>query len=208
MSVRVLLATSNPGKLREYRALATAGGGPGSNIDLALLPDFASFPAFEEAAPTFAENAAGKALHYSRFAHELVLAEDSGLVVPSLGGAPGPRSARYGGPGATDQDRVKKLLRELDNRFGSERQARFVAVAALAREGNALAIFSDFVEGVLTREPQGNSGFGYDPIFLFEPLGKTFAELAPEEKNRYSHRARAFGKVAAFLESRESGLLL
>ena len=203
-AVKLLLATSNPGKLREYRALA----GPGAEIALDLLPDFASLPPFEETAPTFAENAAGKALHYSRFTGELLLAEDSGLVVPALGGAPGPLSARWAGPDATDADRVRKLLEELKDRPTSERGARFVSVAALARRGEAVAIFSDFVEGVLTPEPQGGDGFGYDPIFLFEPLGRTFAELTVEEKNLYSHRARAFRKVVAFLRSRRSGLLL
>ena len=203
-AVKLLLATSNPGKLREYRALA----GPGAEIALDLLPDFASLPPFEETAPTFAEHAAGKALHYSRFTGELLLAEDSGLVVPALGGAPGPLSARWAGPDATDADRVRKLLEELKDRPTSERGARFVSVAALARRGEAVAIFSDFVEGVLTPEPQGGDGFGYDPIFLFEPLGRTFAELTVEEKNLYSHRARAFRKVVAFLRSRRSGLLL
>ena len=203
-AVKLLLATSNPGKLREYRALA----GPGAEIALDLLPDFASLPPFEETAPTFAENAAGKALHYSRFTGELLLAEDSGLVGRALGGAPGPLSARWAGPDATDADRVRKLLEELKDRPTSERGARFVSVAALARRGEAVAIFSDFVEGVLTPEPQGGDGFGYDPIFLFEPLGRTFAELTVEEKNLYSHRARAFRKVVAFLRSRRSGLLL
>ncbi len=203
-AVKLLLATSNPGKLREYRVLA----GPAAEIALDLLPDFASLPGFEETAPTFAENAAGKAFHYSRFTDELLLAEDSGLVVPALGGAPGPLSARWAGPDATDADRVRKLLDEMKDRPTSERGARFVSVAALARQGEAVAIFSDFVEGVLTREPQGAGGFGYDPIFLFEPLGRTFAELTVEEKNLYSHRARAFRKVLAFLRSRESGLLL
>ena len=202
--VSVLLATSNPGKLREYRTLTGVDG----EISLDLLPGFASLPVFEETAPTFAENAAGKALHYSRLAEELVLAEDSGLVVPALGGAPGPLSARWAGPTATDADRVRKLLDELEHRPASERHARFVSVAALARRGEAVAIFSDFVEGVLTQEPRGAGGFGYDPIFLFEPLGRTFAELTLEEKNRYSHRARAFRKVTSFLRSRESGLLL
>jgi non-canonical purine NTP pyrophosphatase (RdgB/HAM1 family) len=203
-AVKVLLATSNPGKLREYRVLA----GPGEEIALDLLPDFSSLPSFEETAPSFAENAAGKALHYSRFTSELLLAEDSGLVVPALGGAPGPLSARWAGPDASDADRVRKLLEEMKDRPTSERGARFVSVAALARQGEAVAIFSDFVEGVLTRAPQGAGGFGYDPIFLFEPLGRTFAELSVEEKNLYSHRARAFGKVMAFLRSRAKGLLL
>lgn len=204
MSAKVLLSTSNPGKLREYVRLASAAGG----IELEPLPGFDSLPSFEENAPTFAENAAGKAIHYSRFAQGLVLAEDSGLVVPALGGAPGPRSARYGGPGATDADRVRKILQELDGRPANERGARFVAVIALAREGETVALFSDFVEGTLTDRPSGSSGFGYDPIFLFEPLGKTFAELTMEEKNRYSHRSRAFAKAAAFLNSRQSGLLI
>jgi len=202
--VKVLLATSNAGKLREYRALTPSGSG----IELALHPSFHSLPPFQEDAPTFAVNAVGKAIYYSRSASGLVMAEDSGLAVESLGGAPGPRSARYGGPGATDADRVKKLLAELAGHPASERQARFISMVALAREGEAVAIFSDFVDGVLTPEPRGHSGFGYDPIFLFEPLGKTFAELTMEEKNRYSHRARAFGKVAAFLQSRKTGLLL
>lgn len=201
---RVLLATSNPGKLREYRALA----GPECEIEIELLPDFASLPVFEETAPNFAENAAGKALYYSRFTGELLLAEDSGLVVPALGGAPGPFSARYAGPKATDADRVKKLLAEMNGRPAAERGARFVAVAALARQGEAVAVFSDFVEGVLAREPRGRNGFGYDPVFFFEPLGRTFAQLTAEEKNRYSHRGRAFRKVVAFLRSPESGLLL
>lgn len=204
MATKLILATSNPGKLREYRVLA----GPGADLELELLPDFASLTPFEETAPTFAENAAGKALYYSRFTNELLLAEDSGLVVPALGGAPGPFSARYAGPDATDADRVRKLLGEMSGRPERERAARFVAVAALARQGEAVAIFSGFVEGVLTHEPRGENGFGYDPIFFFEPLGRTFAELAPEEKNRYSHRARAFAKVVAFLRSRENGLLL
>lgn len=204
MSAKVLLSTSNPGKLREYVRLASAIGG----IELEPLPGFASLPSFEENAPTFAENAAGKAIHYSRFVQGLVLAEDSGLVVPALGGAPGPRSARYGGPGATDADRVRKILQELHGRPANERSARFVAVVALAREGKTVALFSDFVEGTLSDQPSGSSGFGYDPIFLFEPLGKTFAELTMEEKNRHSHRARAFAKAAAFLNSRHAGLLI
>jgi XTP/dITP diphosphohydrolase len=203
-SVRLIVATSNPGKLREYRTLA----GPAAGIELDLLPGFASLPSFEESAPTFAENAAGKALHYSRFTDELLLAEDSGLVVPALGGAPGPRSARYGGPDATDADRVRKLIEELGPRPASERRARFVAVAALARQGEPVAVFSDFVEGVLTDQPRGEDGFGYDPIFLFEPLGCTFAELGVEQKNQHSHRARAFRKVVSFLRSREAALLL
>jgi non-canonical purine NTP pyrophosphatase (RdgB/HAM1 family) len=199
---KLLLATSNPGKLREYRVLA----GPSAGIQLELLPGFASLPAFEETAPTFAENAAGKALYYSRHTNELLLAEDSGLVVPALGGAPGPLSARWAGPEATDADRTRKLLAELAGATGGQRRARYVAVVALAKQGEALAIFSDYVEGVLTEQPRGQGGFGYDPIFLIESLGKTFAEVTVEEKNLYSHRARAFRKAAAFLAKGDAGL--
>lgn len=106
--MRILLASSNPGKLREYQAMAA-----GRAIEFALLPNFSSLPAFDESAPTFAENAAGKALHYSRFATDAVIADDSGLVVPALGGAPGVNSARYAGPTATDAQRIAKLLADL-----------------------------------------------------------------------------------------------
>ena len=203
--MKLFLASSNPGKLREYRAMAA-----GLSLQLDPLPNFDSLPAFEEAAPTFAENAAGKALHYSRFVAERVIADDSGLVVPALGGAPGPKSARYAGPDAGDVDRVRKLLKELRRlpagagrgepaRAPDERLARFVCVLALAQEGRLIAVFSDCVEGVLLEEPRGTSGFGYDPIFFYAPLGKTFAELTPKEKNQHSHRGRAFRKLLAYL---------
>src|ERR1700689_2561854 len=123
--LRILLASSNPGKLREYRELAAA-------LEIELMPDFRGLPPFEESAPTFAENGAGKALHYSRFTQEIVLADDSGLVVPALGGRPGVHSARYAGPGASDADCVRKLLREMRGTEGNHRRARFVCVIALA----------------------------------------------------------------------------
>ena len=136
--MRMFLASSNTGKLREYRELSRASG-----VSVELLPRFGEFPAFEESAPTFAENSAGKALHYSRFTDEAVLADDSGLVVPALGGAPGVHSARYAGPGATDAERVQKLLREMRGKQGDERCARFVCVTAVAKAGRALAVVSD-----------------------------------------------------------------
>ncbi len=193
---RLVIASSNPGKLREYQALAA-----GHPIELQLFPEFDSLPPFEEIYPTFAENAAGKALHYSRHAALPVIADDSGLVVPALGGAPGPKSARYAGPNASDADRVKKLLEELRGKSGKERRARFVCVQALAEAGKIIAVFSDFVEGVLLDAPRGGGGFGYDPLFLYEPLGKTFAEIPREEKNKFSHRGRAFRKLLTFVES-------
>jgi XTP/dITP diphosphohydrolase len=188
--MRLVLASSNPGKLREYVELAR-----GSGVVIELLPQFAEFPSFEESAPTFAENSTGKALHYSRFTDDVVLADDSGLVVPALGGAPGVYSARYAGPGASDAGRVEKLLREMRGKVGAERRAQFVCVAAVARAGRALAVVSDLANGVITAEPRGAGGFGYDPVFLFEELRRTYAELTPDQKNAYSHRGKSFSKL-------------
>jgi XTP/dITP diphosphohydrolase len=191
--VRVLLASSNPGKLREYRRLAADSG-----VEVDLIPDFQNLPTFDESAPTFAENAAGKAMHYSRFVDDPVLADDSGLVVPALGDAPGVLSARYAGPDATDEDRVRKLLRDLQGMDGDERRARFVCVTAIARQGRALVVASDSVEGAILEEPRGANGFGYDPVFYFPELGRTFAEIPQEEKNLHSHRGKAFRKALEF----------
>lgn len=192
--MKILLASSNPGKLREYRELA-----PGTSLEIELLPQIREIPPFDESAPTFAENAAGKALHYSRHTTEFVLADDSGLVVPALGGAPGVRSARYAGPDATDADNVRKLLREMEGREGDERRARFVCVIVVARQGRVLVVASDFAEGVLAKEPRGENGFGYDPIFCFPDTGRTYAQVLSDEKNRHSHRGRAFRKVVQYL---------
>ncbi len=197
--VKLEAATSNPGKLREYRVLA--GGNP---IEIEPLPRFAEFPPFDESAPTFAENSAGKAIHYSRFTDQLLIADDSGLVVPSLGGAPGVHSARYAGPNASDADRVRKLLEEMRGKSGEDRRARFVCVLTLAQEGRALAVFSDSVEGVIAEEPRGDGGFGYDPVFYFPQFGRTYAEISREEKNEYSHRGRAFRKLLRYLISADS----
>lgn len=198
---KLFLASSNPGKLKEYRALAEASTIPSVSVELELLPNFASLPAFNENAPTFAENAAGKALHYSRLQKELVFADDSGLVVPSLGGAPGVHSARYAGKGATNAQRIEKLLQELRGKPDEERAAHFVCAIALARQGQALAVVTDRVDGEILPAPRGSGGFGYDPVFYFPALKKTFAELSPEEKNRHSHRGKAFGKLLAALSS-------
>ena len=192
--IRLLLASSNPGKLREYRELAK-----NSVLALALFPNFREVVEFEETAPTFAENAAAKALYYGRFTDELLLADDSGLVVPALGGAPGVYSARYAGPKATDRDCVRKLLCAMDGKTGTERRARFVCVIALAHRGRALAVVSDFVEGTIVVEPRGAHGFGYDPIFLIRGVSLTSAEISQDEKNRLSHRGKAFRKLRDLL---------
>jgi XTP/dITP diphosphohydrolase len=201
--VRLFLASSNPGKLAEYRAMARATEHflPGREcaIELELLPGFESLPAFAEDAPTFAENAAGKALHYTRFCDGPVFADDSGLVVPALGGAPGVLSARYAGPGASSADRNAKLLRDLHDKREQERAAYFVCAIALAERGRAKAIVTARVDGKILQAPRGEHGFGYDPVFYIAELGKSFAEISAEEKNEYSHRGRAFRKLLAFL---------
>jgi XTP/dITP diphosphohydrolase len=197
---KLSLASSNPGKLAEYRALAAASSSS-IVVDLELLPRFDALPAFEENAPTFAENAAGKALHYSRLRDGFVFADDSGLVVPALGGAPGVHSARYAGLQATNSQRIEKLQREMRGKAGAERAAYFVCAIALAKEGRALAIVTDRADGEILEAPRGAGGFGYDPVFYFPALGKTFAELSAEEKNQLSHRGKAFRKLLAALSS-------
>ena len=194
--VKLQVATSNPGKIREYRVLS-----PGATITLEPIPNFSSLPPFDESSSTFAENSAGKAISYSRYTSEMVIADDSGLVVPALGGAPGVLSARYAGANASDSDRVQKLLLEMKGKYGDERRARFVCVLTLALHGRAIAVMSDSVEGILAEEPRGTEGFGYDPIFYFPQLHCTYAEISREQKNAYSHRGRAFRKLVAFLTS-------
>ena len=170
-------------------------------IELELLPQFSSLPTFEENAPSFAENAAGKALHYSRFHDGLVFADDSGLVVPALGGAPGVHSARYAGPNATSPERNVKLLAALRGKIAAERNAHFVCAIAVAEHGRARAVVTARVKGEILEAPRGAAGFGYDPVFYFPPLNKAFAEITAAEKNQYSHRGQAFRKLQMFLSS-------
>jgi XTP/dITP diphosphohydrolase len=195
LTSRVYLASSNEGKLREFRQMAAS-----SPVHFDLLPNFRDLPVFEESAETFAENSAGKALHYSAFTDEMVLADDSGLVVPALNGAPGVHSARFAGPNATDTDRVQKLLQAMHGFAGDQRRAHFVCVISLARRGSVVAVLSDSVHGSLTHQAQGKDGFGYDPIFFSPELGCTFAEASGDDKNRLSHRGKAFKKALALLE--------
>ncbi|MGB7726960.1 MAG: RdgB/HAM1 family non-canonical purine NTP pyrophosphatase [Candidatus Acidiferrum sp.] len=193
---KLILASGNPGKLREYQVLAA--GHP--ELELELLPGLAAIPDFPEDAPTFAENAAGKTLYYSRHSDGLVFADDSGLVVPALGGAPGVLSARYAGPGASSEQRNAKLLAELQGKTGVERAAYFVCVIALAKRGQCLAVVSAKVDGEILRRPRGSGGFGYDPVFYFPQLGKSFAELNAQEKNQHSHRGKAFRRLMEILK--------
>ncbi len=199
-SIRLFLASTNSGKLNEFRALA-ASYTSRLTLDLQLLPNFSALPTFEESAPTFAENAAGKALHYSRLADLPVIADDSGLVVDALGGAPGVYSARYAGPNASSEERIAKLLAEMQASGSDNRRARFICVLALAIRRRMSAVFSAAVEGTILQIPRGAGGFGYDPVFAYGRTGKSFAEISAEEKNRHSHRAKAFRALANFLAS-------
>jgi XTP/dITP diphosphohydrolase len=196
-SRKLYLASGNAGKLKEFRVLAEACG---KNWQLQLLPNFATLAEFEESAPTFAENAAGKALYYSRHSDGIVFADDSGLVVPALGGAPGVFSARYAGPGASNEQKIAKLLSEMKGLEGAERSAYFVCVIAAVRNGRALAVVSEKVDGEILDAPRGTDGFGYDPVFFFPPLGKTFAELRAGEKSQHSHRGKAFRRLLEVLD--------
>jgi len=194
---KLYLASGNAGKLKEFQVLAEACG---NNWRLELLPDYAKLPEFEESAPTFAENAAGKAFYYSRQGDGIVFADDSGLVVPALGGAPGVFSARYAGPGASNEQKIAKLLFEMKGLEGANRSAYFVCVIAAVRNGRALAVVSEKVDGEILDAPRGSDGFGYDPVFFFPPLGQTFAELQAGEKSQHSHRGKAFRRLLEVLE--------
>jgi XTP/dITP diphosphohydrolase len=202
--VKIYFASSNPGKLAEFRTLAESDA-PGTSspttFRVEMLPSFKSLAPFEENAPTFGENALGKALYYSQLSNGIVFADDSGLVVPALGGAPGVHSARYAGPDATSTDRINKLLQELAGEPRKERAAYFCCVIAVIKQGLPIAVISNRADGEILESPRGTGGFGYDPIFYLPGLDKTFAELTPEEKNLYSHRGKAFRRMLCFLNA-------
>lgn len=199
---RVLVATSNPGKVRDLIGAAAA-----HNVRIEMLPGLASLPGVVEDGATFEANARKKAEYYSKHAEgEVVIADDSGLEVDALKGAPGVRSARYaadehGAPeesgNSDDEANNARLLRELHEVPDEFRTGRFVCVIAAARNGHTLATFHGKAEGMILRAARGSNGFGYDPLFFFPEIGKTFAELTAEEKAGYSHRGAAF---RAFLE--------
>ncbi len=162
-----------------------------------VIDDFS--PAVEDG-HTFEANARKKAFHYSQRVDHLVLADDSGLEVDALKGEPGVRSARLGGVSATDADRVRLILARMEQVPWEERGARFRCSIAIARRGKLLASFDGSVEGRITFEPEGSDGFGYDPIFLFEDMRMTFAEMTQQEKERVSHRGQALERAVGWLE--------
>jgi XTP/dITP diphosphohydrolase len=190
--VTLYCATTNPGKLREFRLAAERLG---RNIEIATLPNLSSIDPVEETGNTFEENAVLKAVYYSAHAPGPLFADDSGLEVDALDGEPGVRSARFAGPGATDEANNLLLLEKL--RGLDQRTARFVCLIALAEKGALLATFRGAVEGEILHEPRGPNGFGYDPLFFYPPLGCSFGELSGERKLLVSHRGQALRQLLA-----------
>lgn len=190
----LLLATTNRGKIRELKNLLR-----GLPFKIESLDKYPEFGRYHETGQTFEANSRGKSLFYSQHYPGLVLAEDSGLEVQALGSQPGVYSARFSGPGASDEKNIRKLLRLLEGVPRPMRRARFVCVVSLAKQGRIIKCFKGTVSGYILTEPDGRNGFGYDPVFYYAPLRKSFARLRPEEKNRVSHRGRALAKVRRFL---------
>ncbi|HEX7359102.1 MAG TPA: RdgB/HAM1 family non-canonical purine NTP pyrophosphatase [Bryobacteraceae bacterium] len=187
----VYACSGNSGKLREF----TLAGD--SEISLEVLPGLRGIGTPEEHGSTFEENAAAKALYYSQFTDQIVFADDSGFEVEALDGAPGVYSARYAGPHASDEENNRLVLERTEG--CGDRRARFVCTIAMARAGKLLASVRGSVEGELLRMPRGQNGFGYDPLFFFPPLNRSFAELSAEEKFAVSHRGQAIRAMLTWL---------
>jgi XTP/dITP diphosphohydrolase len=206
MTRRILIATSNPGKLRDFAGAAAAHG-----IEIAGIPNFSSLPLVVEDGLTFEANARKKAEKYSEnVPQEIVVADDSGLEIDALNGAPGVHSARYAAhephraeTNTDDEANNDRVLRELKDVPPEKRTGRFVCVLAAARDGQTLATFRDTAEGLILNARRGTNGFGYDPLFYFPAIEKTFAQLTAEEKARYSHRGQALRKLLEWMDRRD-----
>ena len=192
--IRLLLATTNQGKAREIESYLKD-----LNIEILSLKELGQSEPFSETGTTFDENARGKSLFYSMNWEDLTLAEDSGLVIEALNGEPGVLSARYSGDQATDEKNNRKVLERMKEVPPEKRKARFVSCMVLSQKGEVITEIKESVEGIITFEEKGTHGFGYDPLFYYPPLKKTFAELLPEEKNKVSHRGRALKRLKEYL---------
>jgi len=198
----IVLATRNAGKVKEFQQLLKD-----FPVEIKNLNDFGPIPEVEEDGETFDDNAYKKAAFTAKILGLPAIADDSGLLVEALDGAPGVMSARYAGDKSTDQENIHKLLHEMAGR--SNRRAAFECVISIAVPSGPALTYEGRCEGEITTKPQGESGFGYDPVFLYPEYGKTFAELTSEEKNRVSHRGKAlrevvaeFDKILSWLEAR------
>ena len=195
--IELLAATKNKGKLREIEKLFSSSS---VGVKLYFLPDFDIAVDCPETGETFIENASIKSLFFGKFVPDIyTVGDDSGLAVEALNGEPGIYSARYSGPGATDEKNIIKLLEQLKG--VQNRKAKFVTAVCLSKNGQVIQTFTGGAAGIIIDEKRGTGGFGYDPVFYYPPFKKTFAELTTGEKNRISHRARAFQKLKAFLEN-------
>ena len=195
----IVLATRNQHKGAELAALLG-----GLEVRIRTLADFPTAPEVKEDGVTCEANAIKKATEVARATGLTAVADDTGLEVDALGGRPGVYAARYAGEQATYDDNCHKLLQELAGVPQAKRTARFLTVAAIASPGGEVHIAQGTLDGLITEESRGERGFGYDPVFFVPEIGKTLAELAPEEKNRVSHRARAFVKMREILEALSS----
>lgn len=198
----VVLATTNQNKVKEFKQFVS-----GFPVEVKSLADFGPLPQAIEDGLTFDDNAYKKALHYAKVLGLPAIADDSGLAVEALSGAPGVHSARYAGAAATDQENCQKLLKEMEG--VANRKASFVCVLSIAVPSGPALTYEATCDGTILTEPRGSSGFGYDPLFYYEPLKKTFAEISTEEKNQVSHRGKVlaelsseFDKVMKWLEQR------
>ena len=194
--VEIVVATRNRKKVREIKRILE-----GLDVELFTMDEFPACPEVEETGKTFEGNAVKKAIAVSSCTGRAAIADDSGLEVDALGGAPGIYSARYAGDGATDKKNFEKLISELDSVPDEKRGARFVCVIALARPDGQVETFSGAVDGRIGRNPVGSSGFGYDPVFYPEGRQRTFAQMPPAEKDSMSHRGRALEKLRDCLKS-------
>ncbi len=192
---KLMLATHNPGKVRELTSLLA-----NLPLDILTLADLEGFPEVVEDRQTFAGNAAKKAYVISKACGEITLADDSGLEVESLGGRPGVHSARFAGPAADDQANNRLLLEMLAGRPPEERRAVFKCVIAISVPGDKIYLTEGECPGWIDYSPRGSGGFGYDPLFVYEPAGLTLAEMDPRDKNRISHRGQALRRAHRLLE--------
>ena len=196
--MKIIAATGNAGKIKEIKKIFSD-----VNLEILSMGEIGIDIEIEENGTTFAENALIKARTISKMTNEIALADDSGLCVEAMGGAPGIYSARYAGADATDQQRIEKLLEEIEGE--ENRKAKFVSVIAMVfPDGKELTADGE-VHGQIAQKVFGEGGFGYDPVFISDELGKTFGEATPEEKNSISHRARALNRM--YDKIKENGLL-
>ena len=197
--IRLLVATTNANKVREIRQLLDSEA-----IDLVTLADWPHLAVPDETGRTFEENARAKARHYAAATGELTVAEDSGLEIDALGGAPGVQSARYGGEDASYPEKFALIYAALRERGVATSAARFVCALAVVKGDRVLFETRGIVEGTIAPQPKGSGGFGYDPIFFYPPYGQTLAE-AGDAKAAVSHRGEAFRSLQRFLASRLEG---